>query len=96
VVSDDLTMYLPEKINQFDAIVMNNSSGPWIQPTDKDMETILESPSFPDEMPGSKWMNQRIAKMGEMDSAECQRHRIFYLGHFIVLSNHRRSEGLSL
>jgi type 1 glutamine amidotransferase len=40
VVSDDLTMYLPEKINQFDAIVMNNSSGPWIQPTDKDMEKM--------------------------------------------------------
>jgi hypothetical protein len=35
---------------------------------DKDMETILESPSFPDEMPGSKWMNQRLAKMGGMDS----------------------------
>jgi len=37
VVSDDLSQYLPENINRFDAIVMNNSSGPWITPTDADM-----------------------------------------------------------
>jgi len=37
VVSDDLAMYMPEYIRQFDAIVMNNSSGPWITPTDADM-----------------------------------------------------------
>ena len=37
VVSGDLAMYLPESIGQFDAIVMNNSSGPWITPTDTDM-----------------------------------------------------------
>jgi hypothetical protein len=37
IVSDDLAMYLPENIRQFDAIVMNNSSGPWITPTDADM-----------------------------------------------------------
>jgi type 1 glutamine amidotransferase len=37
VVSDDLAMYLPENIKQFDAIVMNNSSGPWITPTDADL-----------------------------------------------------------
>ena len=37
VVSGDLAMYLPENIRQFDAIVMNNSSGPWITPTDADM-----------------------------------------------------------
>jgi type 1 glutamine amidotransferase len=30
-------MYLPENIRQFDAIVMNNSSGPWLTPTDADM-----------------------------------------------------------
>ena len=29
-VSDDLSLYLPENISRFDAIVMNNSSGPWI------------------------------------------------------------------
>ena len=40
VVSDDLTMYLPDKIKQFDAIVMNNSSGPWIRPTDADMDKM--------------------------------------------------------
>jgi len=37
VVSGDLAMYLPDNIRQFDAIVMNNSSGPWITPTDADM-----------------------------------------------------------
>lgn len=38
VVSDDLSMLLPENIEQFDAIVLNNASGPWITPTDADME----------------------------------------------------------
>ncbi len=37
VVSGDLAMYLPENIRQFDAIVMNNSSGHWLTPTDADM-----------------------------------------------------------
>jgi len=37
VVSGDLAMYLPENVRRFDAIVMNNSSGPWITPTDADM-----------------------------------------------------------
>lgn len=38
VVSGDLAMYLPENIQQFDAIVMNNSSNAWITPTDDDMQ----------------------------------------------------------
>jgi hypothetical protein len=37
VVSGDLAMYLPENIRQFDAIVMNNSAGSWMTPTDADM-----------------------------------------------------------
>ena len=37
VVSDDLALYLPENIRRFDAIVMNNSSGPWITPTEADL-----------------------------------------------------------
>ena len=37
VVSGDLAMYLPENIRRFDAIVMNNSSGHWLTPTDADM-----------------------------------------------------------
>jgi len=37
IVSDNLAMFLPENLKQFDAIVMNNSSGPWITPTDADM-----------------------------------------------------------
>ena len=37
VVSDDLSVYLPENLVAFNAIVMNNSSGPWITPTDADL-----------------------------------------------------------
>jgi type 1 glutamine amidotransferase len=37
VVSDDLGMLLPENIKRFDAIVLNNTSGAWIIPTDEDM-----------------------------------------------------------
>jgi type 1 glutamine amidotransferase len=37
VVSGDLAMYLPENIKQFDAVVMNNSSGAWMTPTDADL-----------------------------------------------------------
>jgi type 1 glutamine amidotransferase len=42
VVSDDVAMYLPENIKQFDAIVMNNSNGPWIRPTEEDMERLKD------------------------------------------------------
>ncbi len=37
IVSDDLSVFLPENLQQFDAVVMNNSSGPWIRPTEADM-----------------------------------------------------------
>lgn len=40
VVSDNVLMYLPENLKQFDAIIMNNSNGPWIRPTEKDMEKL--------------------------------------------------------
>jgi len=38
VVSHDVAMYLPENLKKFDAIVLNNSNGPWIRPTVKDMD----------------------------------------------------------
>jgi hypothetical protein len=38
VVSDDLANYAPSEVRRFDAIVMNNSSGLWITPTDKDLQ----------------------------------------------------------
>jgi type 1 glutamine amidotransferase len=38
VVSDDVALYLPENLKRFDAIIMNNSNGPWIRPTEQDME----------------------------------------------------------
>jgi type 1 glutamine amidotransferase len=44
VVSDDLAMYLPENLRQFDAVVMNNSSGPWITPTDADLAKAAFKP----------------------------------------------------
>ena len=37
VVSDDLTMFLPDKLKRFDAVVLNNTSGQWIMPSDADM-----------------------------------------------------------
>ena len=40
IVSDDVAMYLPENITQFDAIIMNNSNGPWIRPTEADMPRL--------------------------------------------------------
>ncbi|UCD56968.1 MAG: ThuA domain-containing protein, partial [Candidatus Hydrogenedentota bacterium] len=43
VVSDDVTVYLPENLKEFDAIVMNNSNGPWIRPTEKDMSKFRKS-----------------------------------------------------
>lgn len=40
VVSDDIAMYLPENIKRFDAILLNNSSGPWICPRNEDMARL--------------------------------------------------------
>jgi type 1 glutamine amidotransferase len=37
VVGDDLELLLPENIERFDAIMLNNASGPWITPTADDM-----------------------------------------------------------
>ncbi|MFO7902232.1 MAG: ThuA domain-containing protein [Planctomycetota bacterium] len=38
VVTGDLAMFLPENIGRFDAIVLNNTAGPWITPSDADMQ----------------------------------------------------------
>ena len=38
VASDDVAMYLPENLKRFDAILFNNSNGPWIRPTPEDMD----------------------------------------------------------
>jgi type 1 glutamine amidotransferase len=40
VVSDDVAMYLPENLKNFDVIIMNNSNGQWIRPAEKDMERL--------------------------------------------------------
>ncbi|MDP2897677.1 MAG: ThuA domain-containing protein [bacterium] len=40
IVSGDIALFLPENIRQFDAIVMNNSCGAWITPSDAAMETL--------------------------------------------------------
>jgi type 1 glutamine amidotransferase len=37
VVSDDLAHFLPDNLRRFDAVVLNNTSGPWITPTAADM-----------------------------------------------------------
>jgi type 1 glutamine amidotransferase len=42
VVSDDVAMYLPQNIKRFDAILLNNSDGPWIRPTKEDLGKFAE------------------------------------------------------
>lgn len=39
VVSDRLSVFLPENLRAFDAVVLNNASGPWITPTPEDVAT---------------------------------------------------------
>ncbi|MBI5384590.1 MAG: ThuA domain-containing protein [Verrucomicrobia bacterium] len=38
VISDDLSLFLPENLKRFDAVVLNNSDGRWITPTPAAME----------------------------------------------------------
>jgi len=40
VVSDDLTMFLPDSLKKFDAVVLNNASGAWITPSDATMARL--------------------------------------------------------
>jgi len=40
VVSDDVALFLPESLGRFDAIVMNNSNGPWIRPQETDLPRL--------------------------------------------------------
>lgn len=37
VVSNDLAVFAPENLKRYDAIVLNNASGPWITPTAADL-----------------------------------------------------------
>ncbi|MEX0819456.1 MAG: ThuA domain-containing protein, partial [Pirellulaceae bacterium] len=37
VVSQDLVHFLPENLQQFDAVMLNNTSGRWITPTNRDL-----------------------------------------------------------
>lgn len=38
VLSGDLAVFLPETLGSFDAVILNNASGPWITPTDEDLK----------------------------------------------------------
>jgi type 1 glutamine amidotransferase len=40
VVSDDLAVLAPESLARFDAIILCNTSGPWITPTDESMARL--------------------------------------------------------
>ncbi len=42
VVSQDVSVYLPERLKRFDAVVFCNASGNWITPSDEAMETLKE------------------------------------------------------
>jgi type 1 glutamine amidotransferase len=50
VASDDVAMYLPQNLKRFDAIIFNNSNGPWIRPTQKDMDKVSAFGSDQDEI----------------------------------------------
>jgi type 1 glutamine amidotransferase len=50
VVSDDVAMYLPENLKQFDVIIMNNSNGEWIRPTEADLPKFKKHGSDIDEL----------------------------------------------
>jgi len=52
VVSDDVAMFLPQNLAQFDAIVMNNSNGEWIRPTEADLERLKGHGATIDEVEG--------------------------------------------
>lgn len=47
IVSDDLSVYLPENIRGFEAIVMKNSSDPRIAPTNTDLAKPFYKPCLP-------------------------------------------------
>lgn len=42
MVTNDLALFLPSSLRRFDAIVMNNSSGPWITPDDDALPRLKE------------------------------------------------------
>ena len=40
--SDDVTVFLPKSIRQFDAIILNNAAGAWITPSDEAMTKLKD------------------------------------------------------
>ena len=48
-VSDDVALFLPQSLKQFDAIVLNNASGPWIRPTEADLPKFKDHARTADE-----------------------------------------------
>ncbi len=42
VVSQDVSVFLPENLAQFHAVVLCNASGPWITPSDEAMEKLAQ------------------------------------------------------
>jgi len=63
VVSDNVAMLAPDKIKQFDAILLNNANGPWIRPTDKDMEKLKAYGNNPDEV-------EKVLRQSLLDSVK--------------------------
>lgn len=50
VVSDDVSMLLPESLKRFDAIVLNNADGPWIRPREEDLPRLAAHGTTVDEV----------------------------------------------
>jgi len=40
VISNDLTVFLPDELKKFDAIILQNTAGPWITPSDDAMPKL--------------------------------------------------------
>ncbi len=66
-ISNEIAQFLPENIRRFDAIVMNNSCGPWITPSDAAMEKLK---SYADELKNElKAVEEKIKEMQSLTRA---------------------------
>ncbi len=89
VVSGDLVMYLPENLKQFDAIVLNNSSGPWMTPTDADMQ----KPAFR-KHGAEKAVVEQVLRKNLLDFVAAGRGLVAY--HYAIGGFRRWPEGQAL
>ena len=83
VVSDDLRMFRPDSLRQFDAIVLNNASGPWIRPTDADMAKFKD-------LGGDQDAVEKVLRQNLLDWLADGRGIVAY--HFAIAGNQQWPE----